>query len=132
MLHAQLLALWRTGAENYEVFQRDFHTTGAVTTRAKAALREAAAQLGNLARYSLGSQREFMLYGRLQDVYAPLARDDTFCADAANWAIQRAVHPAGSSVPRNLTAKSAAQVDEGRAVSYKPDPSPPTAPSSPY
>lgn len=91
----ELLSHWRRGAQLYEAFLADFHATGALTEASKARLQEARRELTALSGYTLGSEREFMLAGRLMDVLAPLARDDAHCAEAASWAVQRAVHPLG-------------------------------------
>lgn len=96
-LPGHLLAKWRRGAAGYAAFKTDFLETGAVSQASVEALLDAAQELTALSRFTLGPDREFTLYGRLQDVYAPLARDDAYCGEAASWAIQRAVHPHGSS-----------------------------------
>ena len=94
-----LLALWRAGSGAYACFQREFHSAGAgaLTPSARAALKEAAAHLEQLAGFTLGERREFILYGRLQDVFVPLARELEHCADAASWSLQRALHPLGTN-----------------------------------
>ena len=92
-----LLDLWLQGAEAFGEFQREFVATGVISCQGKRKLEEAAVVLERLAQYSLGVEREFILYGRLLDVYAPLARDDSYCAKAASWCLQRAVSPLGSS-----------------------------------
>jgi hypothetical protein len=94
-----LLAKWRAGATAYARFQREFHRNGAgaLTLAAKAALLDAAEQLKPLAAYTLGDQREFMLLGRLQDVYVPLAREAEYCVEAASWSLQRALNPLGTN-----------------------------------
>ena len=92
-----LLSLWNQAAEAFGEFQREFVATGVISCNGKRKLEEAAVVLERLAQYALGAEREFILYGRLQDVYAPLARDDSYCAQAACWSLQRAVSPLGSS-----------------------------------
>ena len=86
-----LLELWTRGAGAYDRYQREFVTSGVLSAAAKAELGVAAAALTDLARYSLGAQRDFMLIGRLQDVYGPLTRDAEHAAAAAHWSVQRAV-----------------------------------------
>lgn len=91
---AHLLARWRAGAAAFARFQDEFHhSDGALSAVAKAALEEAAEQLKPLAGYTLGDAREFLLLGRLQDVFVPLARDTAYCAEAASWCLQRALNP---------------------------------------
>lgn len=106
-LPEHLAKMWQRGELAYEEFRAEFHKTGAVSNEAKRRLQEAAEELTALSRYTLGSAREFMLYGRLQDVYAPLARDDAFCSDAASWCIQRAVHASGSDSYASLPSTNA-------------------------
>jgi len=91
----RLLSMWRQGCDAFDAYHAEFLESGTLTPSAKESLKTAAAQYGKLAGFTLGAEREFVLYGRLQDVYAPLARDAAYAAEAASWCVQRAIAPAG-------------------------------------
>lgn len=95
----KLLSMWQQGALAYEQFQHEFHRSGGgpLSPIAKKALLEAATHLKALAGYTLGDQREFILHGRLQDIYMPLAREKEYCGEAASWSLQRALNPLGTN-----------------------------------
>ena len=69
-----LLPLWNQASEAFGEFQREFVATGVISCNGKRKLEEAAVVLERLAQYAVGAEREFILYGRLQDVYATSTR----------------------------------------------------------
>ena len=93
---------WRRAAAAFEEYQSHFHQTGgAIDARSKECLAIAAAELEELTKFNLGAERDFMLHGRRQDVYAPLCRggdsDARHAAAAADACIQRAIAPKGTN-----------------------------------
>eukprot|EP00439_Symbiodinium_sp_Y106_P041717 s4224_g5.t1 len=77
-------------------------------------LEAAAAELTELAKFNLGDWRMYQLYGRLLDVYTVLSRDTKHVALAAQWAVQRAVHPLGQNA--YATEESSEKDDFNQAI----------------
>jgi len=96
-LPAKLEALWVSAAQHYDSFEAVFLRTGHVSDESWQHLEAAAADLTELAKFNLGEWRMYQLYGRLLDVYTVLSRDTKHVALAAQWAVQRAVHPLGQN-----------------------------------
>lgn len=83
--------LWIDAAEAFDWFQDDFARTGRLSEEGKSRLLEAATRLTRLAETKFDNERMMLLYGRLNDVYAPLSVDPRHCSAAALWCVQRAL-----------------------------------------
>ncbi|CAE7949468.1 ASPH [Symbiodinium sp. KB8] len=113
-LPGKLEALWVSAAQHYDSFEAQFLRTGHVSEGSWQHLEAAATELTELAKFNLGDWRMYQLYGRLLDVYTVLSRDTKHVALAAQWAVQRAVHPLGQNA--YATEESSEKDDFNQAI----------------